>query len=321
MGSTAFRRGCALLIYCVLLNPTLDVCYTVDELRAGATFNEVPAEIHPAGKALNAAKVIRILGERVTLVGIMPDINAPQFRSYCEEFGIGSLFFPVEGGVRINATISERRAEQTTHVSSRGPRYSVRVQDEFLAFAQRHMHAGDTWVLSGSLPAGFENSFYQTLVRECRERSATAILDARTEALRLGVRAIPDVIKPNLPELESYFGEHIEGVRHIALKAKRLLDMGVRYVFVSLGSDGLIATHENDCLLCSVPQVRAIDTVGCGDALVAGLVVGLTRHFSFAETCRMASACGVSNALHRGPGSVRLDEVGRIMEEITIENA
>jgi tagatose 6-phosphate kinase len=297
------------------------VCYAVEQLRAGATYNEVPAQIYPAGKALNAARVMRTLGERVTLLGIMPRDSSRQFESFCQDHGIGTSFHAVEGGVRINATISEEAVHQTTHVSSRGPHYPVRIQDEFLAFARQHLRRGDTWVLSGSLPSGFENSFYQALVRECREQSITAVLDARAEALRMGVRAKPDVIKPNLSELESYFGEQIEGIRHIALKAKRLLDMGIGYVFVSLGSDGMIATHENDCLLCSVPQVRAVDTVGCGDALVAGLVVGLARHFSFAETCRMACACGVSNALHPGPGSVQLDEVGQIMEEITIENA
>ena len=66
-------------------------------------------------------------------------------------------------------------------------------------------------------------------------------------------------------------------MHHIALKAKRLVDMGVGYVFVSLGADGMIAIHENDCLLCSPPRIRAVDPVGCGDALVGGLLAGFSR--------------------------------------------
>ena len=113
--------------------------------------------------------------------------------------------------------------------------------------------------------------------------------------------------------------QHIEGVRHIALKAKRLLDVGLEYVFVSMGSDGMIAVHGNDCLLCSPPAVRAIDTVGCGDALVAGVLVGHHRGFELAETCRLAVACGASNAMHPGPGNVSSEEVWRLMEDVNIE--
>ena len=33
----------------------------------------------------------------------------------------------------------------------------------------------------------------------------------------------------------------------------------------------MIALHESDCLLCTPPQVDTLDTVGCGDAVMAGL--------------------------------------------------
>jgi fructose-1-phosphate kinase PfkB-like protein len=96
--------------------------------------------------------------------------------------------------------------------------------------------------------------------------------------------------------------------------------MGIEYVFISLGSDGMIAIHENDCLLCSAPSVKAIDQVGTGDALVGGLLVGYARKFSFSEMCRMAIACGASKAMHRGPGSITRDEVWQLMEEVKVRS-
>jgi tagatose 6-phosphate kinase len=64
--------------------------------------------------------------------------------------------------------------------------------------------------------------------------------------------------------------------------------------------------------------VPVVDTVGCGDALVAGILVAKKRGFSFYETCRMAIACGVSKALHRGPGTISRDEVWQLMEDVQI---
>jgi 1-phosphofructokinase family hexose kinase len=303
----------------VLLNPAVDVIYEVPELVPGTTLTDVPSGMHPAGKGINVAKAVRTLGEEVCVVGLIPEHDQRRFTRYLEQHRIGAEFLRVEGSARINMTISEGESGQVTHVNTAGQALSMRVQEEYLAFAEPKMREGDLWALSGSLPSGFAPDAYRRLIDRLRGHGAAVMLDSRGKGLSLGLRARPVMVKPNHTELEAFFGEPIEGVRHIALKAKRLSDMGIGYVFVSLGSDGMIAVHDNDCLLCSSPQVEAVDTVGCGDALVAGVLVGHQRTFSFAETCRMAVACGASNAMHPGPGNISLDDVWRLMEEVRIE--
>lgn len=309
------------MIHTVLLNPALDVWYNLDELVPGSTRLDVLSQIHPAGKALNVAKVVRVLGEDVTVLGVMPENSLAQFRQYCDSLGIDSEFLAVEGSVRVNTTIIENEAGQVTHINSASPPLSLRIQDEMIALIQKHQKPGDFWAFCGSLPAGFDNDVYRRMIQDAHKKKCLTLLDTRGKSLKMGSRAKPDMIKPNLAELEMFFGEQVKGVHHIALKGKRLLDMGIPMVFISLGADGMIAIAENDCLLCSVPQVNVVDTVGCGDALVAGLIVGRMRHFSFSEMCRFAIACGASNAMHPGAGSVVLDDVWRLMEEIQIENA
>jgi len=80
----------------------------------------------------------------------------------------------------------------------------------------------------------------------------------------------------------------------------------------------MIALHDSDCLLCVPPQVKSVDTVGCGDALMGGLLVAWSRKFSFPEMCRLAIACGASKAMHEGPHSVSRDEVWQLMEDVKI---
>lgn len=308
------------MIYTTLLNPAFDVIYDIAELKPGVTMTDVPARLYPAGKGINVASVIKTLGEDVTVVGIVPEYSNKQFTEYLKHLGIGSRFFSVKGSARINATILESATGGTTHISSAGAPLTTRMQDEALHFIRSYMSEGDIWAFSGSLPRGFEIDSYRKLVRFCREKGCGTMLDSRGDALKVGMRAKPAMIKPNLTELEQFFGEQIQGVHHIALKGKRLADMGIEYVFISLGSDGMIAIHENDCLLCSAPSVKAIDQVGTGDALVGGLLVGYARKFSFSEMCRMAIACGASKAMHRGPGSITRDEVWQLMEEVKVRS-
>lgn len=306
------------MIYCTLFNPALDVVYNMEEFRSGSTLTDVKSSVLPAGKGINVAKVIHILGEDVCVTGLMPECDLQRTKGHLENLGITHNFFPISGCMRINVTILERSVSCVSHINSENAALPSRIQDEFLNFVRPNIKSGDVWCFSGSLPGGFDDDIYGRLLKSCKGVCADAFLDSRGNALKLGVRSKPKMVKPNLSELEEFFGEQIKGVHHIALKGKRLIDMGIPYVFISLGGDGLIAIHENDCLLCAAPQVKVIDTVGCGDALAAGLLVAWVRKFSFSEMCRMAVACGTSKAMHEGPGVVTRDEVWQLMEDVRI---
>lgn len=272
----------------------------------------------PAGKGLNVARVVSSLGEKVCIRGIVPVCNLEQVTSFVSRLEIEADLIPVDGSLRINTTIVESTNGAVTHINSAGSSLNESVQYEFERHFKKGLLQGDIYCMSGSLPKGFSNDTYDSLIRYSKDAGCKVMLDTRNDALQMGIRAKPHMIKPNLDELEEYFAEQIRGVHHIALKAKRFLDMGIEYTFISLGEDGMIAVHGNDCLLCNAPRVNAKDTVGCGDALVGGLLVAMQRQFSFPEMCRLAVACGTSKALHKGPGVIDCNEVWQLMEDVEI---
>jgi tagatose 6-phosphate kinase len=307
------------LIYCTLFNPAVDAVYTLDEIQTGGAVKNVGSCIVPSGKGINVAATLKILGEDVCVAGIAHENNHRQFTEYLERIGVQSHFVTVPGTSRINVTLVESKSGQTTHINSAQAPVRAGLQDELLDFLRSNISSGDICACCGSVPTGIGNDIYQKLIRICKEKGAIAMLDCSGKPFKMGVRAKPLLIKPNLEELEEFFGENIQGVHHIALKGKRLVDMGIGYVLISLGSDGMIAIHENDCLLCLSPQIRAINTVGCGDSLVGGILAGFVRNFSFTEMCRMAVACGTVKAMHNDPANITRDEVWRLMEEVTIK--
>lgn len=308
------------MINCISYSPSIDLVYNLYELIPGNTYTGAAPERNVAGKAVNVARVISMLGENPFLTGIMPQNDSQQFSQYLSEKNINSEFYKTEGSVRVNTTILESKNGATTHLSSNPSSLSLRIQDEVEEFIKTKFKEGDIWIISGSLPGGFDKDAYAKLITAGKKVGVTTILDTRGEALKHGVRACPTIIKPNLTELEQFFDEEIRGVHHIALKGKRLIDMGIEYVFISLGSDGMIAIHKNDCLLCSPPQVDVKNTVGSGDALVAGIAVAQERKFSFKDMCRLAIACGTSNAMLTDTGVVDNDHIWKLMEDVLIES-
>jgi 1-phosphofructokinase family hexose kinase len=311
-------NGVDSVIICTLFNPAVDVTYRIDGFEVGAMRLDVPSHSVPSGKGLNVARVIHTLGEDVAVAGVIPQNDMRRFEGFIRDQGIIPILYESPGCARVNVTLTDPQTHCVTHINSASAQLPVRLQEEFLLFLAPHMESVSHWCFSGSLPEGFDSDLYSRIMSVCKEKGAQCILDTRGKAFKMGARAIPLAIKPNLAELEEFFGEEIKGVRHIALCGKRFIDMGIQYVFISLGSDGMIAIHENDCLLCSPPSVKVVDTVGCGDALVAGVIVAQKRNFSFAETCRMAVACGSSKSMHEGPGIVTLDEVWQLMEDVKI---
>lgn len=305
------------MIFTTLLNPSYDLIYTIPD-GDKSTYLDVPASLFPAGKGLNCAKVIATLGEPVTLLSLMPADDTKKFNSYLEEFGVVHIPYEIPGSVRINTTIFEEQTRSTRHYNSAGAKLSTRIQDHYLSFLEEKMSEGDKWIFSGSLPRGIEDNFYGELIDKCHDKRVTPLVDTRGKALEYSLQAVPTVITPNEEEIEYLSEEPVEGIQHLALKGKRLIDSGINTVFITLGEDGVIALKENECILCKSPEVKQVDTVGCGDAFMAGVSVGMERNFSFHETCRLAVACGASNAAHLGPGEVDRDQVWHLMEDVKV---
>ncbi len=306
------------MIFSTLYNPSIDLIYSIDELQLGTTYHQMQALMYPAGKGLNFAKAVNALGESVEIAAIMPENDEKRFAAYLEELEIPAHFFLVDGSARINTTLLEEGTNMVTHFNSAGRNSSTRIQDRFETFVEGLMKPDDLWVFSGSIPQNMDDDCYSKIIDFAHARGIRCALDTSGVPLQYGIQAKPLILCPNQAELEQILEEPVDGIRHLALKGKRLVDTGIPNVFITLGQDGVIAMNSDSCLLCTPPDVPIVDTVGCGDSFLAGVAVGLERGFSFHETCRLAVASGTSNAMHKGPGEIENDQVWSLMEDVVV---
>ena len=97
-------------------------------------------------------------------------------------------------------------------------------------------------------------------------------------------------LKPNRIEAELLSGIPIRDEGDVEQAADRLLAMGLRRVFISLGGDGMYAaTHNDSCWMENLP-CRMVNTTGCGDSAMAALVWAYLEDLSLADTVRAALA-------------------------------
>jgi 1-phosphofructokinase family hexose kinase len=192
------------------------------------------------------------------------------------------------------------------------------MEDEILLTVESFAAPKDVWALLGSVPLGLSPSIYKELITILKETGCKVILDTSGEALIPGIEAAPHVVKPNLEEAAQIVGAPCNGDQAVNLCADHLLEKGVENVMITLGKDGAFAACREERFFVRIPKISVLDTVGCGDAAVAGMAVGLFNGMNFQERCRLSIAASMSAALHKGPGIIDREDVQALLPRITI---
>ena len=118
---------------------------------------------------------------------------------------------------------------------------------------------------------------------------ADPVSTAKAEKLRPVLGRL-HTLKPNRLEAELLSGVAITDGASLNRAADVLLSTGLRRVFVSLGSDGMLAAdHSSRCYLPCYPG-NTVNTTGCGDACMAALVWTYLQGTGLEDTARAGLA-------------------------------
>lgn len=141
------------------------------------------------------------------------------------------------------------------------------------------MKKADVVAMSGSVPKGLDGTAYQRLVRICKEAGKKVILDTSGKLLEMGIEAKPTMIKPNIDEIRMLTGKSCDNFQDMVDAAKQIHADGVEIVAVSLGGDGSFVVCDDGIFRARVPKIDAVNTVGCGDSMIAGFALDLAKDF------------------------------------------
>ncbi len=172
-------------------------------------------------------------------------------------------------------------------------------------------------MLSGSVPPGLSQNVYAEIVRALGERQV--ILDTSGEGLRRALAAAPRVIKPNVEELAELMGKPLGSPAAILDAGRELIRRhGIGTVVVSMGREGALFVEADTALWARPPQVEVVSTVGAGDAMVAGIVVGKLRGFALADTARLATAFAAAAIARPGHSLPEPAAVDALQGQVTL---
>ncbi len=267
------------MIYTVTFNPSLDYIVRVGEFELGNLHRADSEELYVGGKGINVSAVLRQLGIDSTVLGFVSGFTGKEIYNRLENMGLTSDFITVDHGMsRINIKLKSKDKVET-EINGQGPILDA-ADLEKLYRKLEMIREGDILVLSGSVPGHMKDrdKIYGEICEKLKDRQVKLIVDAEGQLLRNTLCYHPFLIKPNLHELGMLYDQLLLTEESIIDCAMRLKQEGAQNVLVSMAGDGALLIDSNGGITRqSAPVGTVMNSVGAGDALLAGFLSGLLK--------------------------------------------
>lgn len=282
------------MVYTVTLNPALDYVMKLKALRTDDINRTDGEEIYYGGKGINVSVILTQLGIPNTALGFVGGFTGRKLEEMLKNDNVSCDFnYLKNGDTRINVKI---KADKEIDLNACGPEITKEDMQSFLRKLDG-IKSGDYLILAGSIPNTLPDDIYEQILERVGDRNINCVVDATGDLLKNVLKYKPFLIKPNHHELGDLFSTQIKSDDDIVKYSKKLQEMGAKNVLVSMAKDGAMLTDENGCVhKIGNAKGKLINSVGCGDSMVAGFTAGYIKTADYSYALRLGSACGNATA-------------------------
>ena len=291
------------MIHTVTLNPAVDKMLYLDVLKKNITNRVRSARVTVGGKGTHVSIDLKNLGVNSNAFGICHGSTGEWIIGKLRDYGLNVRFrFKKDLLTRTNYLLIEGNGNCTI-VAENGVALEEDDLESLFSEIDESIQPGDFLVISGDASNCKMPHVYNRLIRRVGGKRPKIFLDTSGDNLKQCIKESPFLIKPNLDEL-SYLCE-----RPVSMEDEDIVDAicsldryHVDIVAVSLGGKGSIVKTPEGIYRVVPPDVSIINTIGCGDCYLSGLIYGIYKNMGIEQTLRLATA--ISSAAAESDSSV-----------------
>jgi len=256
-------------------NPSVDRTLAVAALVPGKAHRVRSASVEASGKGINVAMATAVNGGIARSVYPVGSADADRYALALRSAGVAPVAVPIAGEIRSNITVTDD-AGTVTKIDEEGPVLAAGEVDALKA-ALLGADDGQGWVVaSGSLPPGVPDDFFAQIAEALPDARRRLVIDTSGSALRSVIHADFAILKPNLDELQSVLSAELSDLGGVVDAAQSLRRPGST-MLVSLGAQGAVLVSDDTVAYATAEAVEVRNTVGAGDALLAGFLASGAR--------------------------------------------
>ncbi len=293
----------------VNLNPAIDRIYQIPGFQLNQIHRTAQVLAQAGGKGINVARASRILGQAPLVTGFLGGFHGQLVQADLKKAGILHDFSPIEQETRTCLILIDPEQNTQTVVNEQGPVIAEFELQLFLNKFAALVSRVSLVLFSGSIPSALFPGIYRDLIQIAHCRQVPCLLDASQAALKEAMEAVPEIVKVNLQEFHDVFCSSL----HLRLQcwpedfaelwpfAKTMFIHGTKHVVITLGGAGAVWFSPQECAWIHAPEVRAVNTIGSGDAMAAAMACELVENpHDMRQALISGIAAGTANATTGG---------------------
>ncbi len=311
------------MIITVTPNAAIDKTLTVPNFQTGFRHRASDSLTLPGGKGVNVARALKALGQPVVVTGLVGGRAGQQIVEGLTRENILNDVVHIAGESRTSTVVIDPTTMSQTEVIEYGPIVTAQELAALLDKIEYLAKGASVVALAGSLPRKVPEEFYATVMERLRRYRCYLVLDSYGEPLRLGVRARPHLVTPNLREAEDLVGHEFHDDQDIVDATAAICDLGARNVIIKTPL-GCVArftrgkrAHVYQARITEIETV--VSTVGSGDAFLAGFLDARVSRRELPDCLRAALAAGAANTQLFGAGMLDAEHARQLVETADVD--
>lgn len=306
-------------------NTSTDRISVVRGFHVGATLRTQRSFDQAGGSGTHAAGVIAQLGGNSIAVAVVGGGNGRRWAAAAERQGIRAATVEIARENRSSFVLVDEEHGKVAEIIDPGPMLDGRDVAALAHLIEQRLAHASLLLLSGSLPPGVPDDFYAQCIGVARARGVATALDAHSAPLAAAVHARPWLIKPNLDEFHQLVGARSTTLAERVALLDQLAGEVAEVVLLSMEAAGAFLAVKGACWHIepplepvTLPGSRAINPVGCGDALIGAFCDRWLRSHDLVESGRWGIAAAHANLGHYEVPSCPPDQVARLAGQVRV---
>lgn len=300
-------------ILVVCLNPTFQKTMVFDRFDENEVNRCSLYRLDASGKGMNVARIISQIGGHAKHLTHLGGPRMDEMIDLIENDDIDLFYADSGSAIRTCTTIINKEHNTTTELVEEPSKVNDSTDTYIRVLFSQIIRECTTLVISGTRAPGYSDSLYSDFVKEAKELGKYVILDIKGKDLDSSLQYGPDIIKPNLSEFVSTYlpgytvkeSEDNENLKEVVKeKMKELYETYHTNCIITRGKFPVwIYTAEGFDEVETI-GAEAVNTIGCGDSLTAGLAYHTQQNESILESLKKGIRYAAQNAQMLTPGSL-----------------
>jgi 1-phosphofructokinase family hexose kinase len=308
------------MILIITLNPLLERRFIYEKVSLNGEVNRNGnLFLQAGGKGINVSRQLKKLGVESHNLFFSGGLSGKLLRDLLRKENLSFTSIPIEDETRQAAIILSKNDNKIFSFFSSNPNVTDKEIEQMKNSISKMISNCEMIIISGSAPTVEAGKLVSFTISESNQLDKVSICDYYGDNLNEVFDSAPTMVHNNLEEIKNYLKVKLEGQHDILNLLKSLYKKGIKRVYLTNEDKDIYAQNFDYIYKITPPKVDSVDSTGCGDAFVSGLIYGWKNGDVFEHSLKYSTALASINSTTFDVCNVEPNSFEYLIDNVIVE--